>query len=236
MDRQKLNEKFAYPNRLAPSPHSEEDSGSIGARIRIARKEIGLNQAELALRLGVSQPTVANWETGVHDPRQLMLAKLAEALHVNLGWLASGERSTSERDKHPAAAYLRRSVHHVPVIPYNSTVQMYEHERYDPHEIATDYIPVTSGSERMFGFFSTDAAMNLAFPANTLVVIDYNHRVPADGDIVLIRQADGSPLLRRWRKNPPRLEPYSSDPNHETLYVDGPTDIIGTVTVSIRFH
>ncbi|GGD08104.1 helix-turn-helix domain-containing protein [Aquisalinus flavus] len=236
MDKVKIMARYAYPNQNAPEPAAEGDVGSIGARIKSARKTIGLNQADLALRLGVSQPTVANWETGVHDPRQLMLAKLAEALHVNLGWLASGERSMAERDKHPAAAYLRRAIHHVPVIPYAETVRMLEHENFDPHEIATDYIPVTSGSERMFGFFSADAAMNLAFPSNTLVVIDYNHRVPADSDIVLIRREDGSPLLRRWRKEPSRLEPYSSDPNHETLYVDRLTDIIGTVTVSIRFH
>ena len=236
MEKSKLLEKFAYPNNGASDPAGLEDEGSIGARIRAARKATGINQAELALRLGVSQPTVAHWETGVHDPRQLMLAKLAEALTVNLGWLASGERSSAERDKHPAAAYLRRGIYHVPVIPYGETVRMLDHAECDPHELATDYIPVTSGSEKLFGFFASDAAMNLVFPANTLVVIDYNHRVPGDGDTCLIRQDDGTPLLRRWRANPSRLEPYSSDPNHEALYMEALSGVIGTVTVSIRFH
>ncbi|MCI5046789.1 MAG: helix-turn-helix domain-containing protein, partial [Aquisalinus sp.] len=54
---------------LVDSPETES---AIGARIRLSRKMKGLNQADLATRLGVSQPTVANWESGVHDPRQLM--------------------------------------------------------------------------------------------------------------------------------------------------------------------
>ncbi len=218
---------------LVDSPETES---AIGARIRLSRKMKGLNQADLATRLGVSQPTVANWESGVHDPRQLMLAKIAEALDVQLGWLASGERSTAERDKHPTAAYIRRGLYHVPVIRLEDTVLMIDRNGADLHALATDYIPVTSGSNSLFGFFVNDEAMNLAFPGNTLAVVDYNHRVPVSGDVVLLQLPDGRPLLRRWRRDPSRLEPWSSDPAHETLYIDDLTGIIGTVTVSIRFH
>lgn len=208
--------------------------GSIGARIRIARKQIGLSQVDLANRLGVSQPTVANWETGVHDPRQLMLAKIAAALDITVAWLASGQRSDSEQDKHPAAAYLRRGIYHVPVISPRDATAMID-PTVDPHGMATDYIPVTAGTSRLFALFADDEAMNLAFPGNTLVVVDYNHRQPADGDMVLLFH-DGRMILRRWRADPPRLEPYSSDPNHETLYVEKLKDVIGTVTVTIRWH
>ena len=225
------------PHTLSTNITSSEIEGSIGARIRQARKARGLNQADLATRLGVSQPTVANWESGVHDPRQLMLAKIAEALEVQLGWLASGERSSSERDKHPTAAYIRRGLHHVPIVSLEDAMHMIDQKAHpDLHEMATDYIPVTSGSEHLFSFFVNDDAMNLAFPGNTLAVVDYSHRVPGDGDIVLLRLEDGSPFLRRWRSNPSRLEPYSSDPSHETVYVEELTGIIGTVSVSIRFH
>ncbi len=211
-------------------------SSSIGSRIRQARKKRGFNQAELATRLGVSQPTVANWESGVHDPRQVMLAKTSEALNVQLGWLAGGERSPSERDKHPTAAYIRRGLFHVPIVTLEDAMLMIDQHAHDLHEMATDYIPVTSGSDSLFGFFVTDEAMNLAFPGNTLAVVDYSHRVPVNGDIVLLKLPSGGPLLRRWRRNPSRLEPFSSDPSHEAIYIDELAGIIGTVSVSIRFH
>ena len=97
---------------------------TIGERIRQARKALGLNQAELALRLGVSQPAVANWESGIHDPRRLMLAKLAEALNAPLEYLAQGARSLAERDKTAGAAYLRRSIRHTPVISFAAAIRM----------------------------------------------------------------------------------------------------------------
>lgn len=212
-----------------------EDRGSIGERIKQARKTLSLSQSDLALRLGVSQPAVANWETGVHDPRPLMLAKLAEVLGVTLGWLADGHRSQIERDKHPAAAYLRRPLRHVPVINFQAAARLLRDREADPHEFAEDYIPITAGAGRLFGLFIADDAVNLAFPRDTLVVIDATDRTPVDGGffLVLVR---GTPVLRVWRDSPIRLEPYSSHPSHETLYLDDADGVIGAARVSIRFH
>ncbi|NWG70114.1 MAG: helix-turn-helix domain-containing protein [Parvularculaceae bacterium] len=208
---------------------------SIGERIRQARKAKGLNQAELALRLGVSQPTVANWEAGVHDPRRLMLAKLAEALGTSLEYLAQGARSQIERDKTAGAAYLRRAIRHAPVISFADAVRMLDDPLADPHAVAEDYIPVTTNAERVFALFLDDEAVDLAFPKDTLVVIDYADRHPADGAFCLAaphRQA----ILRRWRESPARLEPHSSNPAHRPLAVVGDPRIIGCARVSIRVH
>jgi len=208
---------------------------TIGDRIRHARKDVGLNQADLANRLGVSQPTVANWESGVHDPRRLMLAKLSETLSVPLSWLSQGARSITEQDKHPAAAYLRRYLQHVPVISYENAGRFAETSDTDPHDWAEDYIPVTYGSARLFAVFVTDDAVNLAFPPGTLVVIDYTERLPQEGTFCLAMVGEQC-VLRRWRAEPARLEPYSSNPDHEALYTEDITQIVGCVRVSIRFH
>lgn len=209
-------------------------SSSIGERIREARKAAGLNQAALAARVGVTQPAVANWESGVHDPRRMMLAKLAEALSTSLEWLAEGARSTAERDKGPAAAYLRRPLQHTPVISFRDATRFLDDPCPDPHSYAEDYIPVTTSSEQIFALFISDEAMNLAFPKDTLVVIDYADRRPADGAFCLAAPM-GFPMLRRWRNGPQRLEPCSNDPSHKTLLVTEPR-IIGCARVSIRVH
>lgn len=208
---------------------------SIGDRIRHARKSAGLNQAALAARVGVTQPAVANWESGVHDPRRMMLAKLADALSVSLEWLAEGQRSASERDKGAAAAYLRRPLQHTPVISFRAAVRFLDEASADPHADAEDYIPVTTASEQIFALFINDEAMNLAFPNDTLVVIDYADRKPADGAFCLAAPF-GFPMLRRWREDPPRLEPCSNDISHKAIYVDGDPRIIGCARVSIRVH
>lgn len=208
---------------------------SIGERIKSARKAAGMNQVDLAARIGVSQPAVANWESGVHDPRRLMLAKIAEALQVEPYWLASGARSLVEADKHAAAAYIRRPIRHTPVISFQNAARLLDDAALDPHTVAEDYFPVTSGAERLFGLFVDDEAVDLAFPKDTLVVVDYADRKPADGAFALFA-IDGAPLIRRWRDRPSRIEPHSSNRSYGPLYVERPPQVIGCVRISIRVH
>lgn len=44
----------------------------------LARKRIGMTQAELAEMLGIDQSTVSLWETGATQPRVKLLPRLAE--------------------------------------------------------------------------------------------------------------------------------------------------------------
>lgn len=208
---------------------------SIGERIKQSRKEQGFSQADLARRLGVSQPAIANWESGVHDPRRLMLAKLAEALETPLEWLAAGDRSAVESDKHAAAAYIRRPLRHVPIISFRSAALLARDIDADPHAMAEDYIPVTSGSSRLFAVFLNDPAVNLAFLPDTLVVIDYMDRTPDDGDFCLAYVQE-RPILRRWRALPSRLDPYTSEEGYQPIAFTPDASIIGCVRVSIRLY
>ena len=45
------------------------------------RREKGLSQAELSEKIGVSQNTISQWETGVRKPDIIHLKKLALALN-----------------------------------------------------------------------------------------------------------------------------------------------------------
>jgi hypothetical protein len=164
-----------------------------------------------------------------------MLAKLAEALNTSLEYLAQGARSEAERDKTAGAAYLRRAVRHTPVISFAAAVRMLDDPDADPHAVAEDYIPVTTNAERVFALFLDDEAVDLAFPKDTLVVIDYADRTPSDGAFCLAAPYHQA-LLRRWREHPARLEPHSSNPQHRAIAIDGDPRIIGCARVSIRVH
>jgi hypothetical protein len=164
-----------------------------------------------------------------------MLAKIAEILRVSPGWLGSGDRSAVETDKQPAAAYLRRPLRHAPVIAIEDAMRFLTDADADPHAVALDYIPITSGAEKVFAFFIDDEAMDRAFPKNTLVVIDYGDRRPADGAYALF-SAGGTPLVRRWRERPARLEPQSETTAYGPVFLDRPPSVIGCVRVSIRVH
>ena len=48
------------------------------------RKRVGLSQADLAKKMGISQPAVAQWENGVSRPNISLLSKLAEVLECTV--------------------------------------------------------------------------------------------------------------------------------------------------------
>lgn len=60
---------------------------SIGQRIRERREELGLSQAELARRLGVTQSTVGNYEAGISSPNGEKLLRLFDCLETEPNYL-----------------------------------------------------------------------------------------------------------------------------------------------------
>ena len=59
----------------------------IADNIKSRRVELGLTQCDIAEKLHVSQPHVANLENGTRCPSVEMLARLAEVLQTNPGTL-----------------------------------------------------------------------------------------------------------------------------------------------------
>ncbi|MDD5824175.1 MAG: helix-turn-helix domain-containing protein [Firmicutes bacterium] len=66
-----------------------------GNAIKNNRERIGLTQAELAERLGVSDKAVSKWETGRSYPDITLLEPLAQALGLSTIELLSGESVTN---------------------------------------------------------------------------------------------------------------------------------------------
>ncbi len=93
---------------------------NLKSRIKETRTNLGLSQARLASVAGVSQPTVANWETGSHIPRKNALAKISEALGVEQHWLLSGDQDSGRRS---TEAYLARPIRHIPIYEWKKAHQ-----------------------------------------------------------------------------------------------------------------
>ena len=51
--------------------------------VRELRKKAGIQQKELAIEIGVSRPTVSEWESNKKDPSGVRLKKLAEYFGVD---------------------------------------------------------------------------------------------------------------------------------------------------------
>lgn len=67
------------------------ETATMGDRLAAAREQGGMNQAQLAKRLGVKTSTLKNWEYDLSEPRANKLSMMAGLLGVSVGWLLIGE-------------------------------------------------------------------------------------------------------------------------------------------------
>ena len=67
--------------------------------IVVERERVGLTQAALAQKIGVTQQAVASWEAGKTLPRPSMLLRLADVLGCTVDELLRGD---AEKSKNPA--------------------------------------------------------------------------------------------------------------------------------------
>ena len=68
------------------------DQEKIGRFIQTCRKEVGLTQAVLAERLGITDRAVSKWETGKSLPDSSLMLPLCQELHITVNELITGER------------------------------------------------------------------------------------------------------------------------------------------------
>jgi len=79
---------------------------TLGDRIKEARLSLGMSQAQLARKIGVSQGAIGHLEQGRTQASSLLL-RLASALGVSPVWLESGDVPFSQADDDALAAKVR---------------------------------------------------------------------------------------------------------------------------------
>lgn len=70
----------------------------LNENLKTLRKQKGLSQEELAIRLNVVRQTISKWEKGLSVPDSDMLVKMADILEVSVGELL-GSKITDEQNK-----------------------------------------------------------------------------------------------------------------------------------------
>lgn len=63
----------------------------LNLRIKQIRKQFSLTQSEFGSKLGVTQASVAGWESGIRNPLDPTLALICKTFNVNESWLRTGE-------------------------------------------------------------------------------------------------------------------------------------------------
>lgn len=93
---------------------------TMGNRIAKRRKDLGIDQAQLASAVGVSRPLISKWERDISVPDVRQAVRLSEELECSFGWLCGvdarsrcsshNRRSTDVSDGIDAIGHATRQI------------------------------------------------------------------------------------------------------------------------------
>lgn len=76
-------------------------------------------------------------------------------------------------------------------------------------------------------------SMDLISPPDSVIIVNRKDRRLVNNGCYVIEDSDGSATYKRYRPNPPRFEPVSSNKSHESIFFDNEPTVVGRVRRSI---
>lgn len=191
-------------------------SEKLPNRIREIRKLRALSQEDLAARIGedVTGATISRLETGRIALTQEWLYKIGRALSVNPLELITDKSA---------------EVRLVPVIGFvaagNWMEAIADPDGYWP-------IPSDAGGPSAFALRPKgDSMENVAEEGRSIIVVDPDQLDLIPGKAYIVTNSEGEATFKRYRADPPRLEPDTSNPEHKAIVLGRePFLIVGRVT------
>jgi phage repressor protein C with HTH and peptisase S24 domain len=76
-------------------------------------------------------------------------------------------------------------------------------------------------------------SMDRISPPGSIIIVNTNDKKLVPNACYVIADSDSNVTYKRYRSNPARFEPVSTNPRHEPIFPDGEPEIIGRVKKSI---
>lgn len=160
----------------------------LGKKIRAHRDELGLTQAELADKLGLTYSSVSQWESGRATPRTPILRQLADLFDTTVADLM-GEDATE--------AAISGTSRMVPLLGF-----AHMGEPCDEGSLADEVeVPASIADAHPRGFMvhAQGGCMDNRFPHDALLLVDPDME-PVNGQPVLAETADYGAVVRNYTR------------------------------------
>lgn len=160
----------------------------LGKKIRAHRDELGLTQAELADKLGLTYSSVSQWESGRATPRTPILRQLADLFGTTVADLM-GEDATE--------AAISGTSRMVPLLGF-----AHMGEPCDEGSLADEVeVPASIADAHPRGFMvhAQGGCMDNRFPHDALLLVDPDME-PANGQPVLAETSDYGAVVRNYTR------------------------------------
>jgi SOS-response transcriptional repressor LexA len=191
------------------------DKRAFGHRVAQRREALRLSQGALAQAVGMKQQGIDHIEHGaVARPR--LLRELASALQTTERWLLWQEG--------PEVTGGRVEVAQIPLISWVSAGDLADADT----QVPIDDVPLLAvadlGRGEFFALRVEGDSMDRLSPPGSIIIVNRADRelMPERSYVFNVR---GESMYKRWASDPPRLEPYSTNPVHKAIYIKKKKDL-----------
>lgn len=194
----------------------------FACKIRTLRKEAGLTQDELAVKLDLSPAAIGSWENGRAKPRLGKLEQVAALFGVRVSDLM-GESGPLEVTASPT----------VPV-PLVATSHMGEpSDDEEPDRTALFPADIVDRHPGCFAVRAEGGCMDKRYPSGCVLLVD-PRMAPRTNDAVMARFADGRSIIRVYMPGSSvlMLSPDSWSGEYDDIIIrhdDDPVELVGVV-------
>ncbi|GFO69443.1 Cro/Cl family transcriptional regulator [Geomonas limicola] len=186
-------------------------------RVRQARLALGLTQKDFAGALGIVQGFLSGIETGRKMPSDTLLIALTHTYGINREWLLQGTGETFKPPTSLVTAGGRAPL--LEVIPESLP---------QPHNYQGDFISVPNLPAGCYAIVCYGDFMAPTIKDGDLVIFKPGSE-KRSGDIILVNNRWGEPILRRFRLKDGEIFLAPDNPAYAPFRPDEGTRTIGTV-------
>jgi len=206
---------------------------NILSRISERIAELKISENEASTRAGLERTFLSQLRRNPQRwPRVDNLQRICDALGLRMYWVTTGHgpRLIEDRD-------LAADVANVPLlswdVPLVSWVAATDFSEAPPVERSAELEHVLAPGLPRGDYIALRVvgdSMNLVAPENSIIIVDRADTTPRPRGFYVFASPDRSEAtFKRWMSRPDRLEPYSTNPTHEAIYLDTPPNVIGRV-------
>lgn len=184
------------------------------------REALDLTQAQLAEMAGTSQPQIKRLESGERELTRSWAERLAPHL-----------RTTAMRIMFPDVLSPPASTQRVPLI---STVSAGVMMRDDLVDEAIRTLAITDlPAGDWFALQVEGDSMDRISPPESIILVNRKDKRLVTNACYVIADQHGNATYKRYRPNPDRFEPVSTNPSHEPIFPDHEAPVVGRVRRTI---
>jgi transcriptional regulator with XRE-family HTH domain len=180
------------------------------------REQKGLTIEQLAERSGLSVGYISRMARGERNISLKNLAKLADALGVSPSELIE--------DQPPSE---------IPIVTWVSAGMMVRNDGQQDEVIGGIQMPDLDPKGHWIALEVAGDSMDRISPPGSLIFVNLLDRELVPNACYIIANEENEVTYKRFRSNPSRFEPVSTNSLHETIYPDEEPTIIGRVRRSI---